>query len=129
MALGHSLASHLEVRSKLQELKGNQGQFRRQDVEGIFRAVEINRLNVKRSYYLRRPRQGLPEAANKINKVTVMIDTLRLQHQRKELKREVYAMQAHLEKVKKMAGGALQGELAETSAALAAADGFVCVPV
>ena len=99
LVLGHSRAEHSKVRAKLQELKGNQGRFRRQDNEGIARALEIQSLQTRRSHLCRSPRIGLPEVSSKVDELTVKIDELKEEHQRKELEREILAMQSHLDDV------------------------------
>ena len=103
LALSRTSTNGLVVRTKLQELKGNQGQFRRQDNEGIARALEIHRLQKQRSQLNCSSRGGLPELdsqkAGKLAELTAKIDLLKLEHQRKELEREVIAMLAALEEM------------------------------
>ena len=101
LVLSHSPANHAEVRTMLQELKGNQGQFIRSDNEGISRALEIHSLQVKRWHLRQSPRIGLPEVAKELAELTVKIDELKEEHQRKELEREIRAMQARLEDVRR----------------------------
>ena len=87
------------MRRGLQELKGNQGRFRRIGDEGIAQALEINRLQSRRSILRQYPRIGLQAVVKEVEELTVQIDELRLMHQRKELEREILAMYAHWQEV------------------------------
>ena len=104
-----------EVRAKLQELKGNQGRFLRQDSEGITRALQIKGLQTRRSYLRRSPRIRLPEVANEVHELTVKIDELKKEHQQKELEREICAMHSHWEEVRR--GSTLIGAGAKVESA------------
>ena len=99
LTLSRSPENHLKVRRGLQDLKGNQGRFRRVGDEGIARALENNRLHLRRSNLRRSPRIGLQEVVKEVEELTVKIDDLRLMHQRKELEREILAMYAHWQEV------------------------------
>ena len=118
LVMNHTSATHSAVCRELQELRGNQGRFRRQAHAGIARATEINRLQMKRSHLLRSPRFGLPEGAQEVDELTLKIDELKKEHQRKELEREICAMQSHLEEVRRtstLTGLASEVELPEPS--------------
>ena len=123
LALSHTSTNGLEIRAKLQELKGNQGRFLRRDSEGTARAIEISSLQHRRSYLRRSTRMGIPEVSREVDELTVMIDELKQQHQRKELERQILAMYMHLQTVRRMVvGESAETSGAETSAALATAD-------
>ena len=118
----HTPANHLEVRAKLQQLKGNQGRFRRQDNAGIARALEIHKLQQRRSYLRRSSRIGQQPVAREVDELTDKIDSLRIVHQRKELEREICDTQSHLEKVRRASTVTASGvERAEPSALAALA--------
>ena len=104
LVLSHTPATHLEVTLKLQALKGNQGRFRRRDADGIRRAAEIDKLTQRRSKLRRSSRINHPEVAREVHELTERIDQLVEEHQRKELEREIFAMQSCLEGVMRSLG-------------------------
>lgn len=92
LLLNHSSSRHWDIREALQELKGNQGCFKRQDPAGGARATEIKRLQAKRSNLRRSSANSSAEAAKGARDLTEQIETLKLEHQHKNLVREVQSL-------------------------------------
>ena len=117
LVLSHTPATHLEVSLKLQALKGNQGRFRRRDADGISRAAEIDRLRKRGSRLRRSSRIEHPEVAREVHELTERVDQLVEEHQRKELERDIFAMQACLEEVRRASEGVAAASELELRAA------------